>query len=210
MRIRTYNLIVLTLALFATPVVLRAETDSAVSREYQIKAAFLYNFTMFIDWPQEKTSDPNDPMIIGIVGKDPFGGAFEPLRNRRIRNRKVIVRRFSGFKEAKESAKDNPSLLLRHIEQMQKCHVLFICRSERQTLGEIIASVNGYPVLTIAEMPGFLEAGGVTNFLMEQNKVRFEISLPAAKKANLKIRSNLLKLAKRVIKEQISGDASNE
>ncbi|MCJ7777900.1 MAG: YfiR family protein, partial [Sedimentisphaerales bacterium] len=82
MKIRAYNLMVLALAFFATPIALKANDDSTVNREYQVKAAFLYNFIQFVDWPEEKSADSNKPITIGIIGKDPFENAFEPIKDK--------------------------------------------------------------------------------------------------------------------------------
>lgn len=174
--------------------------DSVSNREYQIKAAFLYNFIMFVDWPEEKTSDGNSPIITGIIGKDPFENAFDPIKDKQINDRKVIIKRFKGLEELKKADKAE---LDKAIEDIRKCHLLFICRSERGAVKEITDLVKNYGVLTIGDMQGFLESGGgIINFVMEEEKLRFEINVAAAKQAKLKIRSQLLRLAKRVIEEK--------
>jgi hypothetical protein len=175
---------------------------STSSREYQVKAAFLYNFINFVDWPKEKTADSNEPITIVIVGKDPFGRAFEPITNKKIKNRKVIVKRFSGFAELKKSRENRNPEAQRQIIALRKCHLVFICSSEAKKHKEITNLVKDHSVLTVADVKGFLESGGVINFVIEDKKVRFEINIAAAKQAKLKIRSQLLRLAKRVITEQ--------
>jgi hypothetical protein len=178
----------------------RAESES--SREYQIKAAFLYNFIKFVDWPKEKESpaDSNEPVAIGIIGKDPFGNAFEPLKDKQVKGRYVVIKRFEGFGQLNQSdeqgEKQHPE-----IEAIRKCHVLFICSSEKEYIQQIIASIQGYGVLTVGDMNGFLEAGGIINFLTEEKKIRFEINLDTAEHSRLTIRSKLLRLAKRVIRQ---------
>lgn len=207
--IRAYNLIVLVLVLFAAVIVPKARAGSAAGHEYQIKAAFLYNFTMFVDWPKEKMADSNEPIIIGIIGKDPFGNAFEPIKSKLARERKVIIKRLEGLKELKKSGKKDTTELNQEIDAIKKCHLLFICRSEQKKLREIIDLVKGHSVLTIGDMPGFLEASGIINFVMEEKKVRFEINLTAAKQAKLQISSKLLRLAKRIVEEKQSDEAKN-
>jgi len=209
MRIRAYKLIVLALALFVTPFVSKVRADSTTSREYQVKAAFLYNFMNFVDWPEEKLSDSNEPMIIGVIGEDPFGDAFKPIKDRPIRGKNVVIRRFKGLEELKKSDEIDESQSNPQIEALKKCHVLFICSSEKKRLGETINLVKDHNVLTVSDIEGFLEAGGIINFVMEDQKVRFEINVTAAKRAKVKIRSQLLRLAKRVVEEEPSDEAKN-
>ncbi|MCJ7776820.1 MAG: YfiR family protein [Sedimentisphaerales bacterium] len=195
MKIKTY--ILFTVLLVGSP----ALADPTASREYQVKAAFLYNFIQFVDWPKEKMGDGNEPIIIGVIGKDPFGDAFDPIVDKEIHGKKLLVKRFMAFEELKKTGEKDKSLLDREIESLRKCHLLFICSSEDKSISEILNSVKDHSVLTIGEVQGFLEAGGIVNFVMEEKKVRFEISITAAKGAKLKIRSQLLRLAKRVVGE---------
>jgi hypothetical protein len=196
MRIKAYNPIVLVLALFMAAIAMETQTDSEASREYQVKAAFLYNFIKFVDWPEEKMA-ANEPIIIGIIGKSHFGNAFEPVKDKPVRERKVVINYFEELGELKKSDKADAQ-----IEEIRKCHLLFICSSEKEKLSEIINLVKDYSVLTVADIQGFLESGGIVNFLVEENKVGFEINNAAAQHANLQIRSQLLRLAKRVIEEK--------
>jgi hypothetical protein len=183
--------------------------DTTASREYQVKAAFLYNFIQFVDWPKEKMGDGNEPIIIGVIGKDPFGDSFDPIVDKEVQGKKLLVKRFMAFEELKKTGEKDKSLLDREIESLRKCHLLFICSSEDKSISEILNSVKDHSVLTIGEVQGFLESGGIVNFVMEEKKVRFEISITAAKGAKLKIRSQLLRLAKRVVGEDISKGNKN-
>jgi len=199
MKIRAYIFVVVVLVLFVGP---QAWADSTASREYQVKAAFLYNFIKFVDWPKEKVADPNAPLVIGIIGKDPFENAFEPLQEKEARDRKVVIQRFEGFVELEKSGKKKKDQPHPKSQDIQKCHLLFICPSESERIADIIASVKGHSVLTVADTQGFLESGGIINFIMEEQKVRFEINVTNARRAKLQIRSQLLRLAKRVIDEK--------
>jgi len=202
MRIKAYIFfVVISLALFAAPISVQAQDDSAQNREYQVKAAFLYNFVKFVDWPKEKVADGNEPIIIGVIGKDPFGKAFDPIKKKQVKGKKVVIKRFQDLEESKQS--DEQTALIR------KCHLLFICSSEKKKLREIINLVKDDSVLTVGEVKGFLESGGIINFLMEDKKVCFEINNAAAKQTKLKIRSKLLRLAKRIIPEKPSEEAKN-
>ncbi|OHB62181.1 MAG: hypothetical protein A2167_01735 [Planctomycetes bacterium RBG_13_46_10] len=200
MRIKAYNLIVLFFILFMALFVTKAQADPTTSREYQVKAAFLYNFIMFVDWPVEKMADINDPIIVGIIGNDPFGDAFEPVKDKKVKDKNVVLRRFKGLEELKKSAEKDSAQLNAQIKALKECHVLFICSSEKIHLKEIISLVENNGVLTVADTDGFIEAGGIINFVMEDKKVQFEINIVASEKARLKISSKLLRLAKRVIR----------
>lgn len=200
-------LCVLMLVPAATNRVLAEQAAPEENREYQIKAAFLYNFVKFTNWPGEQAADSdepnaidgNEPMTIGIIGKDPFGDAFEPIKDKRIKGRKILLKR---FKELEESGPSKEQL-----EALRKCYLLFVCRSQKEQLKEIIDSVKDCPVLTVGDMGDFLESGGMINFIIEENKIRFEINLIAARRAGLRISSKLLGLARRVLREESLGGA---
>ncbi len=202
MRIKVYSLTVFAVALLVGSIVPEALADSARSQEYQIKAAFLYNFIKFVEWPKDKIADGNEPISVGIIGKDPFGNAFEPLKDKKAKGRKIVIKRFKGFEELKEIHGKDKAGLQREIKAIRKCHVLFICCSEKESQRDIINSVKANSILTIGESEVFFKFGGIINFLVEEKKVRFEINDTAAKRAKLKISSKLLRLAKRVVKER--------
>jgi hypothetical protein len=209
MKIRVYSLIVLILALFGTPIPAGAESDSASGREYQIKAAFIYNFIKFVDWPKEKMADSNEPIIIGIIGSKNFIKAFEPIIHKKIKNRNISIKYFKGYEKLKKSqeSQEDERQWNQKMESLKTCHVLMfcICYSVRiKDTSQIIKALKGSPVLTVGETAGFLEPGGIINFLMEDKKVRFEINVTAAKKNKLRISSKLLRLAKRVVEEKSS------
>jgi hypothetical protein len=207
MGIRAYKLIVLASVLFMAAIAPRAQADSAASTEYQVKAAFLYNFVKFVDWPSEKTTDGNEPVIIGIIGKDPFGRSFEPIMSKPVKGGKVVIKRFIGLEELEKSRERDESGRHPQIDSIRKCHLLFICPSEKKKLKETISLVEDHNVLTVADTKGFLESGGIINFIIEKKKVGFEISIATAKRAELKIRSQLLRLAKRIVEEEQSDEA---
>jgi hypothetical protein len=188
----------LSIALHVMPCSAQDRSDSERNREYKIKAAFLYNFIKFVDWPEEKVADPNEPIIIGIVGKDPFGDAFEPMTKKQIKGRNGLIKRFEDVEKLKKSSKtDKPA-----IEPLRRCHLIFICSSEKENLTDIVNLVDKHGVLTVGETPNMIKSGGMINFVVEENKVRFEINLTAAKNNKIKIRSQLLRLAKKVIEEK--------
>jgi hypothetical protein len=200
-------LIPLAMAIFLLAMTLSetVRADSEASPEYRLKAAFLYNFMMFVDGGRfdrtsdpETPSEPNEPIQIGIIGKTPFGNAFEPLRDRKFRNRPVTIKAFKGLAEMADAdgrlPQQHPQL-----DALRQCHMLFICSSEQSHLETLLNPIKTLDILTVADGPGFLEAGGMVNFLIENKKVRFEVNTAATGRAKLQIRAKLLRLAKRVI-----------
>lgn len=187
-----------------------AQVDSPLDREYKVKAAFVYNFLKFVEGgrftpPQEKRqgeTDPNDVFVVGIVGVPPSRTAFEEFKGKQVANRRVVIRWFRGFEELAEKDKDKDAEIPEQhpdVDQIRKCHVLFICPSEKPFLPRLMPHLQESGILTVGDVPAFLETGGVINLLIEEKKVRFEINLAAAARARLSIRSSLLRLAVRTI-----------
>jgi hypothetical protein len=158
--------------------------------EHEVKAAFLYNFMRFTDWPAEKLGDANAPMRIFVVGKYPPCKTFKDIQKKNGDEKPVEVRIFESYKEIKE-----PNML-------QSSHILFITKSERKHTKEILDVAKNNNILTVGENDDFLKIGGIINFVKQDEKMRFEVNMPAANKADIKIRSKLLRLAKRVITEE--------
>lgn len=149
------------------------------SSEYAVKAAFLYNFTKFVEWPSGAFGESSAPLIVGVLGQDPFGGALDQiLQGKTVNGRPVLIQRLTWG------------------QNLRACHILFICQSERKRLAQILSSLRGMSVLTISEIAQFNQQGGIINFVIDQNKVRFEINMAAAEQGGLKISSRLLSLAK--------------
>jgi hypothetical protein len=161
------------------PCLLRAQSDAA---EYRVKAAFLFHFAQFVDWPVDAFKDGTSPVTYCIIGEDPFHGALdETLKGKVIGARPVTVQHF------------------RQSQQVQGCQILFIAAGERKRLSATLASIKDSPVLTVGESEHFAQDGGMIGFFFEENKIRFEINLEAATQAKLKISARLLALAKTVI-----------
>jgi len=151
--------------------------------EYQLKARFLCNFARYVEWPSESFKTPNDPIVICILGSDPFGGALDQaLNGKEVEGRPFLVRPLSSIP---------PDL---------HCHILFVPSSERKRFRSIAGSLEGSAILTIGEIQGFPTDGGVINFRLEDGRVRFEINLDAAGRKHLRISSRLLGLAQAVMK----------
>jgi hypothetical protein len=155
----------------------KAQSDN----EYQIKGAFLYNFAKFVEWPAAAFNDDNAAFIFGIVGEDPFGSALDQTINgKTINGRQLVITR------------------LKWGQNLRGCQILFVSSSERSHLAQILGSLSGASVLTVGEMAQFSQQGGIIRFMMEENKLRFEINTEAAAGAGLKVSSKLLTLAKTV------------
>jgi len=167
------------LCLLAALPLLRAEGPEA--SEYQVKAAFLMNFTKFVEWPPSAFRDSSQPITICVYGEDPFGAALDQvIEGENVAGRRLAVER------------------LRRPAAPKTCHVLFISRSERDA-SAIVASA-GPGVLTVSDRDGFLHDGGVIAFVLQARHVRFDISLRAAAKASLVISSRLLNVARTVVR----------
>ena len=159
------------------------EARAQTSREYDIKAAFLYNFVKFVDWPADALSESSSVINICVLGENPFGPAIEAIKDNVVTGKKLAIRYLSELQGA-------PS-----------CNVLFVSSSEAKRLTQIVAALGSSSTLTVGDMERFAELGGMINFINDQNKVHFEINVDAAERARLKIGSRLLNLA-RVIRSQ--------
>ncbi len=145
--------------------------------EYQVKAAFLYNFVKFIDLPAGSFRD-SPKMMLCIIGKDPFESNIELIQGKLVKNRELTVRHIKTVQEAGD------------------CQILYISQSEKGNITQILKGVGGQGIITIGDTEGFSEQGVIINLFLEQDMVRFEININAARKANIQISSKLLKLAK--------------
>jgi hypothetical protein len=150
--------------------------------EYQLKAAYLFNFLKFVEWPGDPQADPHGHWVIGIVGDNPFSDELtQIISGKTVQGHELQVRRFQAG------------------EDLLACHVLFISASEKKRLPSMLAALNGSSILTVADMEPFLESGGMIQFVMEEKRVRFGIDVGAAGRARLKVSSKLLSLARTVM-----------
>ena len=164
---------------------------AAPSREYQIKAVFLYNFVQFVEWPDAAFSDAGAPLRIGVLGEDPFGPALdEAVQGETIRSRRLVVKR------------------AQRLDELADCQLVFFAKSEAwQVSARRDDQADARPVLTVGETEDFARRGGVIAFYSEGKKVRFEINADLARRLGLKISSELLKLGKVVGAEAPAGGA---
>ncbi len=158
--------------------------EAAMSKEYQVKAVFLFNFAMFVEWPASAFAEVSSPIRIGILGADSFAKTVERyIEGGTVRDRKLVA------------------VVCHRIEDAKDCQILFVSRTAQARIAEILAACGSAPVLLVGESEGFAARGGVINFFIKDNKVKFEIYPDAAQRRGIRISSELLKLARIVNSE---------
>ena len=154
-------------------------------RECEIKSAYLYNFAKFVEWPAASFADRQAPLVIGVLGHGLFGDSLErTIGGRTVREHPVVVRRIATVEEA------------------QKCHIVFLPATERKSTRHFILGLGRSPVLTVGEITDFCRFGGGIGFVREADHVRFEVNLAAAHAAGLTLSSQLLQVAREVLKPE--------
>lgn len=161
-------------------------TSEDLEREYLIKAAFLYNFAKFTQWPEEAFSGPQAPLRICVLGADPFGAALDSIVGKSVQNREVVTARLATGSDA------------------GGCHLLFVAESEQDRLSGILEGLVVRPILTISDMKDFAKSGGMINLKVAENRIKFSINLGVARDAALNFSSRLLNLAEIVGGESLS------
>lgn len=157
---------------------LNAYGQSLPSREYQVKAVFLFNFTQFVDWPPAAFPEDTASLMICVLGDDPFGSYLDDIvKGEQVNNRHLTVRRF------------------RRAEDVRACQVLFISRSEEKNLERALAALKGADVLTVSDADAFATHGGMIQLATENGRIRLKINVDAAKASSLTISSKLLRSA---------------
>jgi hypothetical protein len=146
--------------------------------EREIKATFLFNFAQFVEWPAASFPDARTPLVIGVLGADPFGAVLDAVvRGEEVKSHPLSVVRY------------------RRVEDVGNCHILFVSNSEAPRYARIADSLRGQPILTVGDTETFGAGGGIISFITEQNRVRLRINLGAAQAASLTISSQLLRAA---------------
>jgi hypothetical protein len=165
---------------------LRAQQPKA--NEFQVKAAYLYNFGRFVEWPDQSGTGRNDSFEICVLGADPFGSALDAtLAGETIGGKSVLAKRIA-----------KP-------EDVNSCRILFISSSEESHLKEVLAALDQTRVLTVSDIPRFSERGGMIGFVLEGNRVRFDVNLASAQDVGLTLSSELLKVATSVRRDSHPG-----
>lgn len=152
---------------------------AAAPTEYQVKAAILFNIAKFVEWPEGMFSGPAAPLIIGILGEDPFGDALDAAaRDRTVGGRNILIRRFS------------------RVEDVNGCHILFISRTEKTNLLVILRALKEKTLLLVGDMEEYAQQGGMINFVLRNETVTIEINVDALNRVGIKINSRLLNIAR--------------
>ena len=148
------------------------------SKEYQVKAVFLFNFAQFVGWPRSVFARADTPLVIGVLGENPFGAYLDDaVRGEKVDARRLEIRHY------------------RRVEELKACQLLFISRSEADRLETILASLKDRSILIVGDIDDFVQRGGMVQLATAQNKIRLIINNDAAKAANLTISSQLLRSA---------------
>lgn len=174
--------IVYTLVAFSTPLC-AAQIPKAT--EYEVKAAYLYSFGKFVNWPSNASAGGPDDFVICVLGQDPFGANLQTIvAGEKIGGKPVTAKRISTKEDGSH------------------CRIIFISASEQPRLKQILTDFTPSNVLTVSDMPDFTARGGMIQFVMRDNKVRFEVNLTAAERAGINLSSELLKVAVGVHRDQ--------
>lgn len=148
--------------------------------EYELKAAFIYNFAKYVDWPPESFPSKDSPVTLCIVGRDPFGGGFAAIEARQVHGRPLRVRRSVS------------------VEDIGACNIAFVSDSAERRYAAVLKALASLPILTISDIEGFAEAGGAVGLFMGDGRLQFDANFATLQRANLKASSQALKLARTV------------
>lgn len=166
----------ITILILISSLHLQAQTQP--SREYQLKAAFLFNFTQFVEWPATSLPSDQSPLVIGILGKTPFNSYLEEIvSGEKINGHPIVVHYY-----------DN-------IDEIKTCHILFVNQGESKNVEKTVTGLKGRHILTVSDVPEFTKQGGMIMFFKKENKIKLQINQEAYREANLVISSKLLRLA---------------
>ena len=148
--------------------------------EGDVKAAFVFNFIKFVEWPASAFRSPEDPIVLSVLGNDPTAASLASLDGKKTSGRRLVVRKVTV------------------LSALERCHVLFIGASEKAELAPVLGAVQRWPALTVADFEGFAGRGGAIGFIRQDNRVGFEINEESARRAGLKVNAKLLYLGKSV------------
>jgi hypothetical protein len=167
---------------------LKLAAQPAATKEYQIKAVFLFNFSQFVEWPTNAFPEAQTPLVIGVLGENPFGTYLEEtVRGEAVNKHPLVIQHY------------------RRPEEIKTCHILFVSQSEAGQLNQVFESLKGRNILTVGDAESFAQQGGMIRFITEKNKIHLRINLAAAKAADLTISSKLLRPAEIVAPTEKAG-----
>jgi hypothetical protein len=153
----------------------------------KVKAAYLYNFTKFTRWPDERFESEDSPIVIGVVGKDPFGSILEStVRDKTVGGRRIVIRR---DRDPRRDDAIDPDF------DPRACHLIFVAESEKSRFKTIAADAAKHDVLAVGDHEDFAERGGMIELALEGGKITMHVNLDAVERSDLSLSSKLLKLA---------------
>lgn len=174
--------------LFLFVLIARCAGQDAANTEYQVKAAYLFNFAKFVEWPTSAFRTPNSPLVICVLGSNPFGSDLEgSIAGKTVGGRRLEI-----------------SHLPRGVDA-RSCQIVFITCPERAQMRETLQRLIGTNALTVGDTTGFTDDGGMINFVWEGDRVRFEANVDAAEHAHLRLSARLLTVAKLVVGKSQAG-----
>jgi hypothetical protein len=157
----------------------------APSREYLLKAVFLFNFTQFVDWPANAFENAQSPLVIGVIGDNPFGAYLtQTVSGEKINGHPLTVQYYKSE------------------EEIKLCHILFVNVNETKKLEQVLETAKGKNMLTVSDHPDFLKQGGMIRFVTNNNKIKLQINIDACRESKMVLSSKLLRLAE-IIKNPV-------
>ncbi|HEX6428631.1 MAG TPA: YfiR family protein [Niastella sp.] len=157
----------------------------APSREYQLKAVFLFNFTQFVNWPVNAFENDQSPLVIGVIGENPFGAFLvQTVSGEKINGHPLVVQHYKNE------------------EEIKSCHILFVNIGETKKQEQVLGDLQGKNILTVSDDPDFLKQGGMVRFVTNNNKIKLQINMDACKESKMVLSSKLLRLAE-IIKNPV-------
>jgi hypothetical protein len=178
--IQMFRAFVLTIALASAAIRVPNMAGADAPNEYEVKAVMLFNLTHFVEWPASAFEDAAAPIVIGVLGRDPFGRYLESaVQGETVNGRRIVIKHFT------------------RAQALAPCHVLFICANEKSKLDQIFSKLKGRPVLTVSEIEKFSSLPGGMLLLYENNqkKIRLRLNLESARSAGLNVSSKLIQVA---------------
>jgi hypothetical protein len=178
--IRMFHAFVLTIALASAAIWAPDMAGADVPNEYKVKAVMLLNLTHFVEWPADAFADAKSPIVIGILGRDPFGRNLEAaVQGETVNGRRIVIKNFT------------------RAQSLAPCHILFICANEKSKLDQIFSKLKGHPVLTVSEIEKFssLPGGMLLFYENSQKKIRLRLNLESARSAGLNVSSKLIQVS---------------
>ncbi|MDH4192301.1 MAG: YfiR family protein [Betaproteobacteria bacterium] len=175
------NTVVPGIAFAVLVAVLPAPAPASSLPEYPVKAAFILNFARYAEWPPDHRQARDRTLTLCIVGSDPFGASLAPIEGKNVGGRTLQVRRDVG------------------IGKLKDCEIVFVTEAEERRLASILRAASDHAILTVSDIEGFAEAGGMIGLVTSDQRVRFDINLNALRSANLRLNAQVLRLARSLI-----------